>query len=190
MICAALAAVFVVGVGIDAASPAPQVRKPVKKAAAGGGVAAILATAAAFVGPWEGLRTDAYLDRIASPAVWTVCYGETRGVKAGDSHTPEECAAKLSAALGEFRGRLAACIPALPDQPEGVQVALVSWAYNVGTGPNGACGSTLARLANAGDWRAACDQLPRWNKAGGREVRGLTNRRAAEKALCIQSLEG
>lgn len=160
------------------------------KTVGGAATAGVLAAAAAFVGPWEGLRTDAYLDKIASPAVWTVCYGETRGVTAGDSHTPEECAAMLAAALGEFRDKLAVCIPALPDQPEGVQVALVSWAYNVGTGPLGACGSTLAKLANAGDWRAACDQLPRWNKAGGKVVRGLTNRRAAERNVCIQALEG
>lgn len=184
MVSAAVAAVFV----LVASGAVPVVSRPVKKAAAGGGVAAILAAAAAFVGPWEGLRTDAYLDRIASPAVWTVCYGETRGVKAGDSHTPEECAAKLAAGLGEFRSLLSVCIPSLPVQPEGVQVALVSWSYNVG--PGAACGSTLARLANAGDWRGACNQLPRWNKAGGREVRGLTNRRAAERDLCIQSLEG
>lgn len=156
--------------------------------AQGGTAAAVLAAAAAFVGPWEGLRTDAYLDKIASPAVWTVCYGETRGVKAGDSHTAQECADKLAAALGEFRDRLAVCIPDLPRQPEGVQVALVSWSYNVGTGA--ACGSTLARHANAGEWRAACDQLPRWNKAGGQVVRGLTNRRAAEQSLCVQSLGG
>lgn len=160
----------------------------VGKTATGGGAAAILAACAAFVGPWEGLRTDAYLDKIASPAVWTVCYGETRGVGPGDSYTPEECAAMLAAALGEFRDKLAVCIPALPDQPEGVQVALVSWSYNVGTGA--ACKSTLARHANAGNWRAACDQLPLWNKAGGVVVRGLTNRRAAERNVCIQALEG
>lgn len=109
-------------------------------------------------------------------------------MKAGDSYTAEECADKLAAALGEFRGQLAACIPALPRQPEGVQVALVSWAYNVGGGA--ACGSTLARKANAGDWRGACDQLPRWNKAGGKVVRGLTNRRAAERELCIKAIGG
>ena len=48
----------------------------------------------------------------------------------------------------------------------------------------------LARLANAGDWRGACNQLPRWNKAGGREIRGLTNRRAAEQRICLAALEG
>lgn len=160
----------------------PRARTVAKGAAA----SAILAAAAAFVGPWEGLRTQAYLDTIASPDVWTVCYGETRGVQAGDSYTAEECASKLASALGEYRAKLSACVPALPAQPEGVQVALVSWSYNVGTGA--ACGSTLATLANAGDWRGACDQLPRWNKSGGKAVKGLTNRRAAERKLCLEAL--
>lgn len=147
---------------------------------------AVLTAAAAFVSPWEGLVPVAYLDRIANPPVWTVCYGETRGVQPGDSYTPEQCAAMLAEALAEYRDGLVSCIPALPEQPEGVQVALISWAYNVGTGA--ACRSTLARHANAGEWLAACDQLPRWNRAGGVEIRGLTNRRAAEQALCREAL--
>lgn len=157
-----------------------------KRAATTAGTAAVLAAAAAFVGPWEGERTEAYLDRIASPPVWTVCYGETRGVKPGDSYTSAECGEKLMAALGEYRDQLTRCVPALPQQSLGVQVALSSWTYNVGAGA--ACGSTLARLANAGDWRGACNQLPRWNKAGGKVVRGLTNRRAAEQKLCLSEL--
>jgi len=157
-----------------------------RKATATGAAAAILAATAAFVGPWEGERTEAYLDRIASPPVWTVCYGETRGVEQGDRHTPAECQSMLAEALADYRMALIGCIPALVDQPQGVQVALTSWSYNVGTGA--ACGSTLARHANAGRWADACNQLPRWNRAGGRVVQGLINRRAAEQRLCLQSL--
>ena len=159
-----------------------------KKAAGTTGAAAILAATAAFVGPWEGERTEAYLDRIASPPVWTVCYGETRGVKPGDRYTSAQCSEMLMDALADYRAPLIACIPALPSQPAGVQVALVSWTYNVGAGA--ACSSTLANRANAGDWIAACNQLPRWNKAGGRVVAGLTNRRAAEQKLCLNALKG
>lgn len=178
---------FLIGLAVAAGLLSARLSR-VKKHVVAGGAASFLAVAAAFVGPWEGLRTDAYLDRIASPAVWTVCYGETRGVKAGDTYAPQECADKLSVALADYHKRLSACIPALPSQPEGVQVALVSWSYNVGTGA--ACGSTLAKLANAGNWPAACDQLPRWNKAGGKPVAGLSNRRAAEQSLCKNALKG
>ncbi len=87
-------------------------------------------------------------------------------------------------------GKLQSCLPSLPTLPEGVQVAFTSWAYNVGTG-GAACRSTLVRLANADDLRGACNQLPRWNRAGGgKVVRGLSNRRGgAERALCLEALE-
>lgn len=159
-----------------------------KKAAATTGAAAVLAATAGFVGPWEGERLEAYLDRIASPPVWTVCYGETKGVQSGDRYTAQQCLDMLSRSLAGYHAQLAACIPALPQQPQGVQVALTSWTYNVGA--SAACGSTLARRANAGDWPGACNQLPRWSKAGGKTVPGLVNRRAAEQRLCLQSLKG
>jgi lysozyme len=46
------------------------------------------------------------------------------------------------------------------------------------------CDSTLRKMANVGDWVGACAQLDRWNKAGGRVVRGLVYRRADERAVC------
>lgn len=162
----------------------PRKDAPVSKPAAAMGAAAIMAAAASFVGPWEGERTEAYLDRIAQPPVWTVCYGETRGVKQGDRYTSEQCKDMLSSALASYHTALTKCIPDLPKQRQGVQVALTSWSYNVGTGA--ACKSTLVKLANAGDWKGACNQLPRWNKAGGKVVKGLSNRRAAEQKLCLE----
>ena len=156
-----------------------------KRAGAAGGVAGAVAAAAiaGFVGPWEGLRTTAYQDIVG---VWTVCYGETRGVGPGDAYTAAECDTQLARAVDEYRDDLTACLPNLGTYPEGVQIAFVSWTYNVGAGA--ACGSTLVRKAKAGDLVGACNELPRWNKAGGRVVRGLTNRRAAEQSLCLEAL--
>jgi lysozyme len=156
------------------------------KAAAGTATAGVIAATVAFVGPWEGLRTKAYPDALARN-IPTVCYGETRGVQLGDSYTKEECDAMLATAIVDFRRRLTECIPSLPDMPQGVQVAFTSWSYNVGTGA--ACRSTLARMANAGDLVGACNQLPRWNRAGGRVVRGLSNRRGAERKLCLGAVQ-
>lgn len=146
------------------------------------GVAA-LATTIAFVGGWEGLRTQAYRDVVG---VWTVCYGETRGVRPGDSYTVAECDAMLARELEGFETSLDACLSREEDIPVGAKIAFVSWAYNVGIGA--ACRSTLVRLANAGDIRGACEQLARWNRAGGRVIRGLTNRRMTERELCLRSL--
>lgn len=63
--------------------------------------------------------------------------------------------------------------------------ALVSFSYNVGSGA--LQGSTLLKLLNANADRAAvADQFLRWNKAGGKELAGLTRRRQAERSLFLQ----
>lgn len=144
-----------------------------------------VAAVMAFSGPWEGLRTTVYIDQVGKP---TVCYGETKGVKMGDVYTKAECDAMFAERVAEFRDRLADCIPV--DMPEGMAVVLVDWSYNIGIGA--ACRSTLARKANAGDLFAACDELLKWDKGriNGRlqRIRGLTNRREAERAVCVKSL--
>ncbi|GAB5431301.1 MAG: hypothetical protein EpisKO_06710 [Epibacterium sp.] len=155
------------------------VRKGAIGVLAGGGIA--LASAIGFIGQWEGLRTEAYRDIVG---VWTVCYGETKGVRPGDSYSKAECDAKLAREIIAYEVALDRCLTA--DVPTGMKVALVSWTYNVG--PGAACRSTLVRKANAGDLTGACNELPRWNRAGGRVIRGLTNRRMSERAMCLRSL--
>ncbi|EAU80900.1 lysozyme [Coprinopsis cinerea okayama7 len=61
--------------------------------------------------------------------------------------------------------------------------ALVSWSFNVGCGA--AKDSTLISRLNKGDSpnTVAGEELPRWNKAGGKVVDGLTNRRKKEVEL-------
>lgn len=44
------------------------------------------------------------------------------------------------------------------------------------------------RRFSAGNWRGGCDAFLMWNKAGGRVVRGLSLRRARERALCLKGL--
>ena len=56
--------------------------------------------------------------------------------------------------------------------------ALASFIYNVGAGAFRK--STLLRLLNQGDYTGAAGQFQRWNKAGGKVLRGLTRRRQAE----------
>jgi len=65
-------------------------------------------------------------------------------------------------------------------------VAFVDIAYNIGV--SGFCGSSMARRTNAGDMVGACNALLMWDKVGGKEVRGLTRRRQAERELCLKGL--
>lgn len=150
---------------------------------AGTGLTVAGALAIATVGIWEGVRTKAYRDVVGIP---TVCFGETRGVKMGDEYTLDECRAMLGDALLEFEVAMRKCLVApdrIPDKP---YVAFLSLSYNIGS--RAFCGSTVARRANAGDLRGACDGIVAWNKAGGRVVPGLVNRRAAERRLCLEGV--
>ncbi|HEX9807232.1 MAG TPA: glycoside hydrolase family protein [Alteraurantiacibacter sp.] len=47
--------------------------------------------------------------------------------------------------------------------------------------------ATLTRKHKAGDLAGAAREFARWNKAGGRELKGLTRRRAAEAQLYGES---
>lgn len=143
----------------------------------GGSVAGALLAAAALVMPWEGYEARPYRDMVG---VMTVCYGSTTSIEQR-SYTRSECEQRLQSELGGYFAGLSQCIR----QPlrEHEWVALLSWSYNVGTGA--ACRSTLVRRINAGErgpgW---CAELDRWVYAGGKRVRGLINRRAAERAIC------
>lgn len=66
------------------------------------------------------------------------------------------------------------------DSPERL-AAIVDFTFNLGAANLRA--STLRRRINAGQWDDVPYQLSRWNKAGGRVLRGLVRRRAAEADL-------
>lgn len=146
--------------------------------------AGIAGVAITLVGGFEGVRTVAYYD---PPKVATICYGETRGVKIGDTATLEECKAMLRASLDRFSTAIDKCLP--PDLPDQTYVAFLSAAYNIGDAAF--CGSSMARRATY-DLEGACDALLAWDKTtlAGVKVRlpGLTKRRQEERALCLEGL--
>jgi lysozyme len=151
--------------------------------ALGGGafVTLALAIATPTVERWEGTRTAPYRDIVG---VWTVCTGETR--VAMRRYTSAECAAMLRRALeSDYAPAVLAAVPALRDRPHQF-AASISLSYNIGT--TAFARSTVARRFNAGDWRGGCDAFLMWERAGGRVVPGLANRRRAERALCLTGL--
>ncbi len=146
-------------------------------------VGGIGAAAIALVGAWEGLRLTAYRDVVGVP---TVCYGETLGVKLGDKHTQAECDAMLLASLQRHEAGMRKCLKRPDAIPAKSYVAFVSLTYNIGVG--GFCRSTARKRLDAGDVRGGCNAAKWFNKAGGRTIRGLVNRRAAEHSLCLEGL--
>jgi len=157
----------------------------IKKKLATGVAALVIATATPFIAKWEGLETTAYKDIIGIP---TVCYGETRGVKLGDTYTKEDCKIMLENAVGDYYSKLQ---PYMTNKniPIGVQASLLELAYNVGIQAAGT--STMMALANAGKYPEACNQLDKWVRAGGKTITGLQNRRSESKIeLCLKGLKG
>lgn len=147
--------------------------------------AALMAAAVALVGSWEGLRTIAYKDVVGIP---TVCFGETRGVKMGDRYTVDECKAMLGDGLVEFEAGMRKCLKDPDRIPGKSYVSFLSLSYNIGTGAF--CRSTVVKRANAGDIKGACDAILMWDRAGGRRIQGLANRRADERGICLQGVAG
>jgi GH24 family phage-related lysozyme (muramidase) len=142
------------------------------------------AIASALAIPAEGLRQWAYYD---PPGILTVCYGSTKDVVKGRKYSLEECKDRLDADMMEAIVAVDRCVPNAPPM---VLAAFGDAVYNIG--PKIACStesSTAARLLKAGQWDAACKQLPRWDKArvAGQMISlpGLTKRRKAEEILCL-----
>ena len=128
----------------------------------------------------EGLRLEAYRDSVG---VLTIGYGTTRGVKPGMKITAAQAEEYLKTDVGRFEPELAALVKVPLNQNQ--WDALMSFVYNLGSA--NLASSTLLKLLNAGDYARAADQFPRWNKAGGKELPGLTKRRAAEQALFLSA---
>lgn len=146
-----------------------------------GRIAAIAVAAAAIAAPAEGLRQYAYYD---PPGILTVCYGSTTDVVKGKKYSIAECKARLESDMLSAVQHVERCHPGLPDN---VWIAFSDAVYNLG--PTVACNSTASRYLAAGNYTAACNELPRWDKArvAGQLIPlpGLTKRRALERAVCL-----
>lgn len=126
----------------------------------------------------EGCRLSPYQ---CSAGVWTSGIGHTSGVKPGQAISERDAAVNLVADVMQVERSIAQCMPVAMPQP--VYDAVVSFAFNVGTGA--ACKSTLAHFINQRQWPQACNQLSRWVYVNGVKSAGLANRRASERALCM-----
>lgn len=129
---------------------------------------------------FEGLRLDAYQDLVGK---WTIGYGSTHGVKAGDKFTADEAEARLieDLRLVEAGIRRRVIVPLNQNEFD----ALASFVFNLGEGA--LAKSTLLRLLNGKKRQAAAMEFVHWCFAGGTVVDGLRLRREAEQALFLAS---
>jgi GH24 family phage-related lysozyme (muramidase) len=145
-----------------------------------------LAPALRIIKEFEGCHLVAY----ACPAgVWTIGWGNTqidgRPVRQGDKISQVAADTMLRDSVERFAAQLYTLIPSAKNYGGNQQAALLSWLYNVGSGA--ADESTLRRRLNAGESAQVVipQELPKWDKANGKPLLGLTRRRAAEVALFV-----
>jgi lysozyme len=156
----------------------------------------------AFEGILDGNPSTVRLDPYLCPAdYWTVGWGHVvrdrtgKMIKGKDKEllarhwvpngiTKEQAETLLKMDLPEYEEpvRRLVKVPLNENQFS----ALVSFTFNLGEGNFGK--STLLKLLNQGNYKAAADEFPKWNKAGGRELAGLSRRRAAERALFLKPI--
>ncbi|EID2652962.1 lysozyme [Escherichia coli] len=132
-----------------------------------------------LIADYEGCRLQPYQ---CSAGVWTDGIGNTSGVVPGRTITERQAAQTLITNVQRTERALEKCV--LQVMPQKVYDAVVSFAFNVGTG--NACSSTLVKLLNQKRWVEACRQLPRWVYVKGVFNQGLDNRRAREMAWCLK----
>jgi len=140
-----------------------------------------------FLMGWEGIDLVARHQAIDPPSVITYCIGRTNAdgghVRPGQHFSREQCKEYLIHDSPKYNAALMACYP-MDTLPPNRHAALVSFGYNVG--PGTFCKSSVVRYLKQGRIRDACNALLRYDRANGRYLKGLHNRRVAERALCLR----
>ena len=142
-----------------------------------------------FIKRWEGVRNKAYRDSAGIPTIGIGFIRYKVGARAGtgtstrvqmqDYLTDDEIKAEFTVQIAAYEDAVAEAVKVPLTQSQ--VNALVSLCYNIGA--SAFKGSTVVRELNKRKYQAACTAIGMWNKAGGRVVQGLVNRRKAEQAL-------
>ena len=140
----------------------------------------------ALIKQFEGCKLTAYPDPGTGGAPWTIGYGWTqpvdgKPVRPGMTIDQKTADRLLKTGLVSYENDILRLVKVKLSQ--GQFDALVSFTYNLGS--RSLSTSTLLSKLNAGDYAGAADEFPRWNKAGGKVLNGLTRRREAERALFL-----
>jgi lysozyme len=133
---------------------------------------------------FEGLVLKPYLDVVGIPTIGigVTTYEDGRKVSLKDPAITEERAIQLlQHHIQLYEKQVSAVVKTKLSENE--FAALVSLCYNIG--PGAFAKSTLVRLLNQDKKADAALEFLKWNKAGGKEVKGLTRRREAEKVLFL-----
>ena len=101
--------------------------------------------------------------------------------------TEEEAYRRCKAALPYYIKETLRYCPTLKNAPENVLWAITDFTYNLGAGKLKS--STLRKRILDEDYNAACTELMKWTRGGGRVLPGLVKRRQAEVTLIQASIK-
>jgi lysozyme len=135
---------------------------------------------------FEGMKLSPYLDSVNIPTIGVGCIQYPDGTKVtmdDPTITEEQALEYLEFELSSKQKAVEAAVTVPINDNQ--FAALVAFSYNVGS--SALQKSTLLKKLLAGDVAGAANEFLKWNKAGGREIAGLTRRRQAERALFLQS---
>jgi lysozyme len=136
---------------------------------------------------FEGFRSQAYLDQAGIP---TIGWGETKGVKMGDTITKELAEKWFQKEVRKLEKFLLSVIEVPLNQNQ--FDALVSLVYNIGTGQF--LKSTILKQLNAGNYKLAGNHILDWCKIRTNDKLtisdGLQKRRMIEKRLFMEKMDG
>jgi lysozyme len=110
--------------------------------------------------------------------VLTIGWGATGGITPTTKWTQVQADERLMQDAKRF---MAGAKLLLPDATGGVLIAASDFSYNLGLGRLKT--STFRKKILANDLNSAKAELLRWNRAGGKVLKGLTLRRIAEASL-------
>ena len=137
----------------------------------------------AFIEKWEGLYLTTYDDGTGVP---TIGYGHTTAagppvVEYGQTITQEQADQILAADLQAVERQVNQLVKVPVNQNQ--YDALVSFQFNTGWLGHSHC--SLLNALNSGNYNLASLDFMLYNRASGRILQGLTNRRTAERALFL-----
>ena len=150
------------------------------------GKQADLAAALKLIKDFEGCHLDAYPDPLSGGDPWTIGYGTTRyqdgrRVSPGDKINAIEADLLLRREVDRIAEKLRATVPYWVQMADHQKCALISFAYNLGSGFYGTTGfETISRELREKDWAAVPDALLLYRNPGSNVEAGLKRRRIAE----------
>ena len=153
------------------------------------GKQADLSAALGLIQQFEGFQFNAYPDPASGGEPWTIGWGTTRysdgrKVSKGDKINRVEADMLLRQEVDRIAEKLRITVPFWGEMADAQKCALISFAYNLGSGFYGSSGfETISKWLREKDWAAVPEALLLYRNPGTSVEAGLKLRREAEGKL-------